>query len=56
MTCDTVSWFNIDALGHQDADVEDDMQDKLTGNSVKCQLTHLFTLSFYAPSNLDVKL
>jgi len=51
MTCDTVSWFNI-----KDGDAEDDMQDKLTGNSVRCQLTHLSTLSSYTPSILDVKL
>lgn len=35
MTCNTVSWFDIDTLEHQEGDVEDDMQDKLTANSVR---------------------
>jgi len=33
-------------IQHQDGDAEDDVQDKLTGNSVKCQLTHLSILFF----------
>ncbi|CAD6251905.1 unnamed protein product [Miscanthus lutarioriparius] len=37
MTCDTVSWFNI-----KDGDAEDDMQDKLTGNSVSQRLPLIF--------------